>query len=576
MTARGGYTTGPFAAAAAKAALAALCGAPASDWVEVSLPDGERVRCPVISSKCNRLGGEAVVRRFAGKDPNVRCRRRVAAEVRFIEGDEVVFAAGEGVGVVTKSGLAMRLGEPAISAGPRQMIRQAVREITARGVHVTISIPGGRELARRTLNPRLGIEGGLCVLGTTGRVGPFSALELREGLKCALDVAHANGIVAPVLVSGDTGERAARRHFSFRPEQIVQVSNQWGYMLDRTVEHRFDRCLVVGHPGKLVKLVSGEWDACSKSSSSDVPLVAQVVSSFAGAPVPESPTVEDMFQKFAPSQRKQLANLLAGKIRDVIHQRTGGQLEATVALITQDGELLGSAGDLTPWCSDGNSKNEVGAALMGPKHSPQWGPAVVAFDLESVLVPEIWETVARVTAVSGLALTTRDIADYDVLMRERMRLCRENRLTLSRLREIVAAMEPLPGAVELLASVQKHRLAVIVSDTYHELAGPVVEKLGCPLMVCNGLTVDDQGYINGYRPHHLRGKAGAVAHFQRLGFQVVAVGDSFNDLSMLQAADNGILFRPCSGLRKSAVGLPVVWSLPELRTELHKSLTKMA
>ena len=201
-------------------------------------------------------------------------------------------------------------------------------------------------------------------------------------------------------------------------------------------------------------------------------------------------------------------------------------------------------------------------------------PLVVAFDLESVLVPEIWETVSRTTGVHDLALTTRDTPDHAALMRDRMRLCREHGLSLARLRDIVGTMQPLPGAVEFLAWVQERMLAVIVSDTYHELAGPLVEKLGCPLMVCNGLTVDDAGYITGHRPHHVRGKAGAVAHFQRLGFQVIAVGDSYNDLPMLKAADAGILFRPCNGLRESVSGLALVWSLQELRVELKKYLAE--
>ena len=171
-----------------------------------------------------------------------------------------------------------------------------------------------------------------------------------------------------------------------------------------------------------------------------------------------------------------------------------------------------------------------------------------------------------------MALTTRDIPDYAVLMRERLRLCRENKLTLMRLREIVGAMEPLPGAVEFLAWVQQRMLAVIVSDTYHELAGPVVGKLGCSLMICNGLTVDAEGYISGYRSHHVLGKAGAVEHFRRLGFQVLAVGDSYNDVQMLRAADAGFLFRPCHGLAKSVSDLPKIWSLHDLQMELHECL----
>jgi precorrin-6A/cobalt-precorrin-6A reductase len=202
-------------------------------------------------------------------------------------------------------------------------------------------------------------------------------------------------------------------------------------------------------------------------------------------------------------------------------------------------------------------------------------PVVAAFDLESVLVPEIWPTVAQVTGVQQLALTTRDIADYNLLMDQRIKLCRENGLSLAQLRKIVGAMQPLPGAVEFLAWVQARMLAVIVSDTYHELAGPVVEKLGCSLMVCNALTVDEQGYISGHRPHHVLGKAEAVQHFRGLGFQVLAVGDSYNDVEMLQTADVGILLSPCSGLVERAQGLPIVWNLEDLKAELNKWLRQM-
>jgi phosphoserine/homoserine phosphotransferase len=192
-------------------------------------------------------------------------------------------------------------------------------------------------------------------------------------------------------------------------------------------------------------------------------------------------------------------------------------------------------------------------------------PWLLALDLESVLVPEIWATVARVAGVPDLAPTTREVADYDALMRRRIALCRQHGLTLSRLRDIVGTLQPLPGAPEFLEWAQGHALVVIVSDTYHELAWPAATKLDCPLMICNGLTLDDAGYIVGYamRPG---GKAESIRHFQRLGFQAVAVGDSHNDLEMLQAASAGILFRPCAGMS----GFTTVSSFEGLRTELEE------
>ena len=142
------------------------------------------------------------------------------------------FVAGEGVGTVTKPGLQVPPGEPAINPVPRQMILAAIRDVTARGVRVEISLPGGREIAAKTFNPRLGIEGGLSILGTTGIVRPYCTRALQDALKCTLDVAAACGVTAPVLVPGNIGASAARRHFSLREEQVIEAGNEWGFVLD--------------------------------------------------------------------------------------------------------------------------------------------------------------------------------------------------------------------------------------------------------------------------------------------------------------------------------------------------------
>lgn len=195
---------------------------------------------------------------------------------------------------------------------------------------------------------------------------------------------------------------------------------------------------------------------------------------------------------------------------------------------------------------------------------------VIALDLESVLIPEIWDTVSRVAGVKELAKTTRDISDYECLMQERIRLCRQHGLTLMRLREIVASIEPLPGALEFLGWAEGCGLTVIVSDTFHELAAPALPKLGCMLMICNWLTLDENGYISGYKLRHERGKLEAVTQFQRRGFRVFAVGDSYNDLAMLQAADAGFMFRPPQEVIAKGCSFPSVWSFAELQTELQK------
>jgi len=346
---RTGYTTGACAAAAAKAAAIVLCGNPAPDSVEITLPDGTCVRFSILSCLVDGVTAEASVRKDAGDDPDATHNLSIVAAVNFVEGDDIQFAAGEGVGIVTKPGLTVIPGEPAINPGPRKMIRQAVREVTPRGVMVTVSIPGGREIAARTFNPRLGIEGGLSIIGTTGVVRPFSVPAMEASLKCALDVAAACKVKNPVLVPGNIGERAAKRNLRVYPGQIIQVSNHWGYMLDEAARQPFTRLLVLGHPGKLAKMIEGEWDTHSGNSASAMPIVARLAASLLNEPAPDSQTVEGIFEALSPANRARLGSALSAAIREAIIMRIGTGKQLTVALINMAGDILGSDGDISPW-----------------------------------------------------------------------------------------------------------------------------------------------------------------------------------------------------------------------------------
>ncbi|MFA6562779.1 MAG: cobalt-precorrin-5B (C(1))-methyltransferase CbiD [Verrucomicrobiia bacterium] len=346
---RTGYTTGTCAAAAAKAAATLLCRSTALAEVEIVLPDQSRATFPVLNCRNIGDGCEASVRKDAGDDPDVTDKARITVTVAFVEGNEILFAAGEGVGIVTKPGLSLPPGEPAINPVPRQMIRQAVREVTNRGVRVTISVPGGRELAARTFNPRLGVVGGISIIGTSGRVRPFSSAALRDALKCSLDVAAANGVRAPVLVPGNIGERAARKNFLLSAEQIVQVSNQWGFMLEQFAERDFPRLMVLGHPGKLAKLVEGHWDTHSSQSPNAVPIVARLAEAALSHRLPESTTVEGVFESLSTEEQRKLADALAAKVRSTIAERLTKQCEIAVVLINLTGNILGHDGDLKPW-----------------------------------------------------------------------------------------------------------------------------------------------------------------------------------------------------------------------------------
>lgn len=346
---RGGFTTGTCAAAAAKAAALLLCGAPPSQTVAVELPDGTRAEFPVLFARFTNDGCEAAVRKDAGDDPDVTDSLSIVAQVSFNSGDQIRFIAGEGVGTVTKPGLSIPPGEPAINPTPRRMIHAALAEVTSRGLNVRISIPGGCEIAARTFNPRLGIAGGLSILGTTGRVRPFSVPALVDSLKCSLSVAAACGVKAPVLTPGNIGERAARRNFRVEEEQVVNVGNQWGVMLDETSRYDFSALLIVGHAGKLAKLIGGEWDTHSRNSQSAVPIVANLGAKIFKRPMVESVTVEGLFKALVSGESRMLADALSSEIRQCISRRLGRRPECAVALVNMDGDIIGSDGDLTQW-----------------------------------------------------------------------------------------------------------------------------------------------------------------------------------------------------------------------------------
>ena len=189
---------------------------------------------------------------------------------------------------------------------------------------------------------------------------------------------------------------------------------------------------------------------------------------------------------------------------------------------------------------------------------------VCCLDLEGVLLPEIWINVAQKTKIKELRLTTRDIPDYDVLMRRRLRILREHRITLRDIQRVIAGMKPLPGAKAFLDRLRSEREVIILSDTYYEFAMPLIRKLGSPTLWCNWLSADGRGFIKNYHLRQRNGKEKAVRALKNLGFRVKAAGDSFNDLTMLKAADEGILFKPPAHIEKDYSHFKVTKNYPQL------------
>ena len=344
---RSGYTTGACAAAAAKAAALTLLGNPAVSSVDIPFPDGTRATFPIEYARLNSHGAEAAVKKDAGDDPDITDGMLVVSALARIDSPEICFAAGEGVGMVTKPGLQIPPGQPAINPGPRRMIREALLEVTPAGFTVTVSIPGGRERAAKTFNPRLGIVDGLSVLGTSGQVRPFSVPALRDALACSLEVALASGVTAPVLVPGHIGRRAALAHFTLTAEQVIEVSNEWGFMLGQAARQSWNHLLLVGHPGKLAKLAEGHWETHSSDSPSVVPFLQQLASSLGITTATDTATAEGLFLALPQDHRTRLANRLAQDIKQAAETLTHKSI--AVMLVAMDGTILGTGGDLSPW-----------------------------------------------------------------------------------------------------------------------------------------------------------------------------------------------------------------------------------
>jgi phosphoserine/homoserine phosphotransferase len=190
---------------------------------------------------------------------------------------------------------------------------------------------------------------------------------------------------------------------------------------------------------------------------------------------------------------------------------------------------------------------------------------IACLDLEGVLIPEIWITIAEHSGIDELRATTRDIPDYDTLMRRRLAILQRHDLRMPHIDAIIAAMQPLPGAVEFLQWLRSRHQVVILSDTYYEFAAPLMRQLGWPTLFCNQLDVDEQGRIIGYRLRQRDPKRCAVAALRTLNFRVVAVGDSYNDLSMLAEADLGILFCPPQTIGSEYRHFQVTHTYEELR-----------
>ncbi|WP_313884848.1 cobalt-precorrin-5B (C(1))-methyltransferase CbiD [Desulfofundulus sp. TPOSR] len=344
---RNGITTGACAAAAARAATELLFHGIKPDQVTLVNPMGQPLTVPIHQVEAIPGGTRAVVIKDGGDDPDVTHGLPVVVEARPAP-NGIRLYGGPGVGRVTKPGLAVAVGEPAINPVPRQMIKDAVAGVLPpeRGVELMISVPGGELVARRTLNPRLGIVGGISILGTTGIVRPMSEEAFKDSLLPLLDMARAAGFDQVVLTPGRLGARTAVDGYGFPAEAVVEMSNFVGFMLESCVEKGFSGVLLWGHHGKLLKVAAGIFHTHSRVADARRETLASHAALMGAdrglvARIMEASTIESVVELLAEhnflSVYHQLACRASRRAMEYVHHR----LKVGTVLLTLDGKLLG-------------------------------------------------------------------------------------------------------------------------------------------------------------------------------------------------------------------------------------------
>lgn len=341
---RRGFTTGACAAAAAKGAAMMLFSQERPKEVEITLPAGEKSSFKVWDVNVKEKEASCCVVKDAGDDPDVTNGSKICATV--VKGQGMELRAGEGVGIVTKNGLQVSVGEPAINPMPREMIIRETAQALPRGkgAVMTISVPGGRELAKRTMNEKLGIMGGISILGTTGIVEPMSVEALKASLVPQIDVALATGYDEVVLTPGRMGENRALQRGIPR-DAVILTSNYIGFLLGKCAEKGIRRVVLLGHLGKLTKVAAGAWNTHSRGGISAVKIIAAHAGALgAGEKVVESVlranTSEEALEILRTNKLLPVFDSIARKVRNSANNITGGALDIGVVLFAMGGEIV--------------------------------------------------------------------------------------------------------------------------------------------------------------------------------------------------------------------------------------------
>ncbi|MBS3649259.1 cobalt-precorrin-5B (C(1))-methyltransferase [Pseudaminobacter sp. 19-2017] len=348
---RRGWTTGACATAAAKAACTALLQGEFPDPMEVGLPSGQRVSFALAMSSASDGAATAGIIKDAGDDPDVTHGALVKATVRRgAPGSGVTFRRGEGVGLVTRPGLPVPVGEPAINPVPRKMIAAAVREVAGEGadIEVEVSVPGGAKIAERTMNPRLGILHGISILGTTGIVIPYSCSAWIHSIYRGIDVARAMSLDHVAGATGNASEAAVQKFHNLHEVSLIDMGDFVGGMIKYLRTHPVARVSIAGGVAKMTKLAQGMLDVHSKRGAADLEALAEVAVS-AGASedlarrIREANTVAEAFS-LAVSEGITIGDAVAaGAWQTAATALDHPEIALEILVFNREGRLMGHA-----------------------------------------------------------------------------------------------------------------------------------------------------------------------------------------------------------------------------------------
>lgn len=353
---RSGFTTGSCAAAASKAAAWMLLTGEEKKSIRIFTPSGRAFDTEILDIQRGKDSVKCAVRKDGGDDPDVTTGALIYADVRLSGSGGVRIDGGEGVGRVTRPGLDQPPGEAAINSVPRSMIRQELADVAEAysydgGFEVVISVPGGEEIASRTFNPRLGIEGGISIIGTSGVVEPMSEQAILDTIKVELRQKKAEGCSIAFVSPGNYGLDFMREEYGIDLDRSVKCSNFIGLTIDMVKELGFSGMLLAGHAGKLVKVAGGIMNTHSREADCRMEVIASAAAR-EGAPselirrILDSLTTEEAFVKLRESDRE-LADRTSARIMDGIisslRRRAGGELDIECIMYTKENGLIAAS-----------------------------------------------------------------------------------------------------------------------------------------------------------------------------------------------------------------------------------------